>query len=551
MTAERPIVFKLASEESEFEQVIRLNYRTFVEEIPQHPPNPEHRLVDRFHHQNTYLIALEGDQLVGMLAVRGQRPFSLDEKLGNIDPYLPPGRRVCEVRLLSVVPTHRNGTVFQGLLKLLLDYGRSQRYNLAVISGTVRQLKLYKHLGFVPFARLVGPPEAQYQPMFLTIEEFEESADPILNNGSAADRILNPVSFLPGPVGIRRDVRMALDQWPISHRSEKFHEALRLTKEALRQLVRAPRVEVAVGSGTLANDMVAGQLSLLPGPGLVLSSGEFGDRLLDHARRWRLRFSPLSVEWGELLRIDQVRASLDRQPDATWLWAAACETSTGILNDVAALKSLCAERNIRLCLDAISYIGTVPADLEGVYLASAVSGKGLGSFPGLAIVFYDHDVVPQPERLPRYLDFGYWAAQGGVPFTHSSNLLAALRAALKHFERPAAFAEISDLSQWLRPRLRSLGFEILAPDEHASPAVITLTLPRIVDSRHVGDSLAAAGLLVSYNSEYLRQRNWIQICLMGECSRVNLVPLLSELRDFSPAKTGRIPGSSGQARGLV
>ena len=156
MNAERTLRFKIASEESEFEQVFRLNYKTFVEEIPQHPPNPEKRLVDRFHHENAYLIALDADQLIGMMAVRDKRPFSLDEKLGNIDRYLPPGRKICEIRLLSVLPSHRNGMVFQGLLKLLLEYGRSQRYNLAVISGTVRQQKLYKHLGFVPFGPLVG-----------------------------------------------------------------------------------------------------------------------------------------------------------------------------------------------------------------------------------------------------------------------------------------------------------------------------------------------------------------------------------------------------------
>src|ERR1041385_1920971 len=133
MNAERNLSFKIASEESEFEQVFRLNYKTFVEEIPQHPPNPEKRLGDRFHHENTYLIALDGDGLIGMIAVRDHRPFSLDEKLGNIDRFLPPGRKICEVRLLSVLPSHRNGMVFQGLLKLLLDYGKRQRYNLAAL----------------------------------------------------------------------------------------------------------------------------------------------------------------------------------------------------------------------------------------------------------------------------------------------------------------------------------------------------------------------------------------------------------------------------------
>jgi len=176
MNAERNLRFKIASEESEFEQVFRLNYKTFVEEIPQHPSNPEKRLVDRFHHENTYLIALDADQIIGMMAVRDKRPFSLDEKLGNIDRYLPPGRKICEVRLLSVLPSHRNGMVFQGLLKLLLEYGRSQRYNLAVISGTVRQQKLYKHLGFVPFGPPVGTADAPFQPMYLSFEAFQRRA---------------------------------------------------------------------------------------------------------------------------------------------------------------------------------------------------------------------------------------------------------------------------------------------------------------------------------------------------------------------------------------
>lgn len=169
MSSERPIVFKVASEEAEFEQVFRLNYRTFVEEIPQHTPNPERRLADRFHAENTYLIALARERLVGMLAVREQRPFSLDEKLGNLDQYLRPCQKPCEVRLLAVAPAYRTGRVFQGLLVLLLDHARNRRLDLALISGTVRQLNLYRRLGFVPFGPLVGPPEARYQPMCLNL----------------------------------------------------------------------------------------------------------------------------------------------------------------------------------------------------------------------------------------------------------------------------------------------------------------------------------------------------------------------------------------------
>jgi aspartate aminotransferase-like enzyme len=101
---------------------------------------------------------------------------------------------------------------------------------------------------------------------------------------------------------------------------------------------------------------------------------------------------------------------------------------------------------------------------------------------------------------------------------------------LKRYDSRQPFAEIAELSVWLRPKLRELGFEILAPDDQASPAVITLALPQSISSQEIGDQLQAAGFLLSYQSQYLRDRNWVQICLMGDCSRQSLVALLTELR---------------------
>jgi hypothetical protein len=79
----RQVQYKVATEPLEFEQIFQLAYDTFVEEIPQHQPNPDRRHVDRFHDENTYLIAKDDDAVVGMLAIRAERPFSLDEKLGT------------------------------------------------------------------------------------------------------------------------------------------------------------------------------------------------------------------------------------------------------------------------------------------------------------------------------------------------------------------------------------------------------------------------------------------------------------------------------------
>jgi predicted N-acetyltransferase YhbS len=165
--------FKVASEPGEFEQIHRLNYETFVEEIPQHPPNAERRLVDRFHAENTYLIALHGPALAGMVAVRDRRPFSLDAKLADLDSYLPPHRSLCELRLLAVAPAHRGPRVLQGLMTLLATVSEARGYDLAVISGTVRQLRLYAGLGFTAFGPLVGEAPALFQPLYLTLASYQ------------------------------------------------------------------------------------------------------------------------------------------------------------------------------------------------------------------------------------------------------------------------------------------------------------------------------------------------------------------------------------------
>jgi hypothetical protein len=195
----RGLLFKIATEPHEFDSIHELNFRTFVEEIPQHPRNDRGRLVDRKHAENTYVIGLAGEELVAMVALRSRRPFSLDEKLPDLDAYLPSGRNPCEIRLLSVLRRYRNSAVFVGLIRGLSELARLRGYDLALISGTTRQLKLYSHLGFVPFGPAVGTREAQYQPMMLTLERFERKVQPLIARWAATrgDTGLSPPPCAP------------------------------------------------------------------------------------------------------------------------------------------------------------------------------------------------------------------------------------------------------------------------------------------------------------------------------------------------------------------
>jgi aspartate aminotransferase-like enzyme len=174
---------------------------------------------------------------------------------------------------------------------------------------------------------------------------------------------------------------------------------------------------------------------------------------------------------------------------------------------------------VRLALDAARAVGCVPVDLRGVYLASATSGKGLGSFAGLSMVFHDRPAAPAPDALPRYVDLGLLAAGDGVPFTQSSNLLGALRIALERRDWPSWLDQVARDGAALRARLRRAGLRVVAPESHAAPAVATIALPSHVDSIAVGLAMARDGFLVSYESGHLRRRNWVQLCLMGDYPR--------------------------------
>ena len=525
---QEPLVFKVATEDWEFEQIHRLNYKTFVEEIPQHQASSSQRLVDKFHPENTYLICLKNQKLVGMLAVRGARPFSLDQKLPNLDSYLPPGRTICEIRLLAIEKKFRGAQVLQGILALLWQHGVEKSYGLAIISGTTRQSKLYQHLGFVPFGPMVGSGDAQFQPMYVTLETFEVTAREFLRSSPARSFHPNAVNFLPGPVTVRREVRRAFEQAPESHRGDSFKKDFQATKQDLCELVRAKSAELFMGSGTLANDIIAAQLSLLNGRGLVLSNGEFGERLTDQAHRMDLDFDTLKFDWGEAIDLNAVRAKFaaQKQSPYAWLWCTHCETSSGLMMDLGALKQLCSETQTRLCLDCISTVGAVPVDLSGVFLASCASGKGLRAYPGLSMIFYNHEIgADGAPKLPRYLDLDFYARQDGIPFTFSSNLLHALRAAVRRVNWEKRFSDTEDLSGWLRERLIENGFQLVGNGGPVSPAVITLQLPNDITSVKFGTAMQEAGYLLSFNSEYLRRKNWVQVCLMGEIGREKVVAL--------------------------
>jgi aspartate aminotransferase-like enzyme len=294
------------------------------------------------------------------------------------------------------------------------------------------------------------------------------------------------------------------------HRERTFVEEFQKVRTSLCELANARQVQILMGSGTLANDAVAGQLALLCKPGLILVSGEFGRRLVQHANGAKLFFEILEIPEGQAFQQEELEKALKEHPGMEWIWGAHCESSTGVLNDLEMYKEVCAERDIKLCLDTISSVGRVPINLSGIYLASCTSGKGIGSQPGLSMVFHNHDLQPAPDFLPCVLDLGIYQERGGIPYTIQPNLLYTLRDALNAHDWEKRFEAVRGWSTSIRRKLAQIDAPILAPDSCAMPAVVTIALAEIHSSEIVGDALHEHGVLISYRSEYLLERNWIQ-----------------------------------------
>jgi hypothetical protein len=73
-----------------------------------------------------------------------------------------------------------------------------------------------------------------------------------------------------------------------------------------------------------------------------------------------------------------------------------------------------------------------------------------------------------------------------------------------------------------------------------------------MNSLKIGGLMQEAGYLLSCHSDYLRRRNWIQICLMGESTLEKVVSLVNALNRVCfrrratvsalPSETASVPG---------
>jgi 2-aminoethylphosphonate-pyruvate transaminase len=369
--------------------------------------------------------------------------------------------------------------------------------------------------------------------------------------------------FCPGPVQVSRRVKAALVAPEIGHREVEFSELLNRTRLKLSRVfgVRSFHRYTTVvvnGSGTAANEALLGTA----GVGrrlLVLSNGEFGERLVELARRLDLVVEALPHRWGQPLDLDALERRLARGGVDAVVWVHH-ETSTGMLNPLGPIAALAARFGADTFVDAVSSVGGLPLEVEahGLTFCTGSANKAIGGVPGLAFVCGRRSafealaaVRARSVYLDLYRHFHYNDRLYQTPNTPAVNLYFALEAALDELlaegvaERAARYAR---LARRLRRGLRRLGLRPFLPETQMSPLLTTVELPVGFSAGEFHDALKEVGYVVYAGKGILRDRVF-QVANLGALAPRHVDAFLAALARIlreERASPGRHPGRRGR-----
>jgi 2-aminoethylphosphonate-pyruvate transaminase len=314
----------------------------------------------------------------------------------------------------------------------------------------------------------------------------------------------------PGPANTTATVRGALVMSDLCHREPECFEMMRSVRGRLVRLSGAGDGWSGVllaGSGTAAVEATIASVVPADRTLLVVDNGVYGDRMARIARAHRIPVHVITADTMTPIDPASVDESLARHPEISHVALVHHETTTGLLNPLAAVARVAAGRSCRLIVDATSSLFGEPLDLgqEGIDFVTASTAKCVQAIPGVAFVLARRGALEALRgREPRsiYLDLhAHWSAQeqDNTPFTPAVQLLHALEQALVELETEGVANRIgryAENARVLRSGMARLGFEILVPEHARSSILTTFRLPNNVTYDALHDAMKRRGYVI-------------------------------------------------------
>jgi alanine-glyoxylate transaminase / serine-glyoxylate transaminase / serine-pyruvate transaminase len=184
--------------------------------------------------------------------------------------------------------------------------------------------------------------------------------------------IVERILMGPGPSNPYPEATEALGRPLLGHLDPDFLTILDETCDRLRTVFATANSLTLPVSGTGSAGMEAAFVNLVhPGDVVVVAvNGLFGQRMCDVATRAGGEVIAVETPWGQPIDPEAVLAA---HPSPQLIAVVHAETSTGVVNDVAAVA---ADKGDALLLaDCVTSLGGIPVDIDGWGIDVAYSGK--------------------------------------------------------------------------------------------------------------------------------------------------------------------------------
>ncbi len=297
--------------------------------------------------------------------------------------------------------------------------------------------------------------------------------------------------LLPGPTPVPERVLQAMHRPMINHRGPDFQEMLYEVSGGVKSIyITTQNLLIYPSSGTgVLEAAVVNFIS--PGDKvLAVSIGVFGDRFAAIAQKFGAEVDRIGIKWGEALDPNLIQETIqkDIQKQIKAVLITHNETSTGVFNDIQAVKQAMQDHPALLMVDCVSGLGALEFRMDdwGVDVALSGSQKAFMIPPGLGFMAFSNRAleVHRKNTNHRY----YWDVteglnyleKGQTAFTPAISLIYGLREALLMMAEEGLDNIIKRHRNYrdiVREAVRELGLELLASDQQASAAITAVLAP--------------------------------------------------------------------------
>lgn len=353
------------------------------------------------------------------------------------------------------------------------------------------------------------------------------------------------ILLTPGPLTTSMAVKesMLLD---LGTRDTDYSILVQSIRKDLLELAHANMDTYSVvllpGSGTYGVESVLTSTISSKSKVLILENGAYGKRMVEICKQASIPYQVESFSMIAALPAGAIE-DLIANEEITHVAFIHCETTAGVLNDLASIMKIIHKYNKISIVDAMSSFASVDINLQELdidYLITS-SNKCLHGVPGIAIVYAKRNTLDSCKGICKSVSLDLYAQykfmeenNGGFRFTSPTHVMLALQTAIQELKEYggilARHQHYKKLQSMIQATMHELGFETLVDNEEQSPVITTYLIPNNFDFNDFYNYMKDHGFLL-YSGK-LPSYDAFRIGNIGEVTQNNIEIMLTLVKTY-------------------